>query len=532
MSEKKRISDAIREGKTSLGIELGSTRIKAVLIDGRNVPIASGGYEWENRLENGIWTYHPEDVWTGLQGAYADLAEDVKRQYGTELTKIGSIGISAMMHGYMVFGKDDELLVPFRTWRNTITGEASEILTKELGFHIPQRWSIAHLYQAVLNNEAHVNSITHMTTLAGYVHWKLTGEKVMGVGEASGMFPVDLKTGQFDKEMLARTEELLAEKGVKIKLSDILPAVLSAGSEAGSLTRDGAKLLDPAGILESGIPFCPPEGDAGTGMTATNAVRPGTGNVSAGTSIFGMVVMEKQLSKVYDAIDVVTTPDGAAVAMVHCNNCSSEINAWVELFGELLSAFGAEADKSELYTTLFNQALNAEKDAGGLLAYNYLSGEHITGLTEGRPMFVRTPDARFTLANFMRVQILTSMGALKKGMDILLKQEKVRVQNITGHGGLFKTKDVAQSLLAGALNTPVSVMETAGEGGAWGMALLAGYRLHGRGRSLADYLEADVFGNVPKYTLAPAAEDVAGFDAFFETYEKGLAVEREAVRSL
>lgn len=524
--------DAICAGKTSMGIELGSTRIKAVLIDESNAPIASGGYEWENRLENGIWTYHLEEIWTGLQGAYAALAADVKRQYGVELAKTGSIGISAMMHGYLVFDEAGELLVPFRTWRNTITGEASDALTKELDFHIPQRWSIAHLYQAVLNGETHVNSIAHMTTLAGYVHWKLTGEKVVGVGEASGMFPIDTETGAFDAEMLARTQELLTQRGVRVKLSGILPGVLSAGAEAGSLTEAGARLLDPTGKLEKGIPFCPPEGDAGTGMAATNAVRPGTGNVSAGTSIFGMVVMEKKLSGVYDAIDVVTTPDGAAVAMVHCNNCSSEINAWMELFDELLKVFGADVDRETLYAALFHQALSGEKDAGGLLAYNYLSGEHITGLEEGRPMFVRTPDARFTLANFMRVQLLTSMGALKKGMDILLKRERVPVRNITGHGGLFKTRDVAQSLLAGALNAPVSVMETAGEGGAWGMALLAGYRLHAEGRSLADYLETEVFGNVEKYTLVPAEEDVAGFDAFFEVYEKGLPVEREAVKCL
>lgn len=532
MSEQERIKAAIREGKTSLGIELGSTRIKAVLISEENTPVASGGYEWENRLENGIWTYHLEDVWAGLQAAYAALAADVKGQYGMVLKRIGCIGISAMMHGYLVFDEEGQLLVPFRTWRNTITGAASETLTKELGFHIPQRWSIAHLYQAVLNGEPHVNSIVHMTTLAGYVHWKLTGKQVMGVGEASGMFPIDQETGDFDKGMLARMQELLTEKGAAIALSDILPAVLAAGADAGSLTAEGAGLLDPAGVLESGIPFCPPEGDAGTGMTATNAVRAGTGNVSAGTSIFGMVVMERQLSRAYDAIDVVTTPDGAAVAMVHCNNCSSEINAWMGVFDELLAVFGTQVDREELYTTLFCQALAGEKDGGGLLAYNYLSGEHITGLAKGCPMFVRTPDARFTLANFMRVQLLTAMGALKKGMDILLKQEKVRVQNITGHGGLFKTRGVAQSLLAGALNAPVSVMDTAGDGGAWGMALLAAYRLHGKGRTLADYLDEDVFGDVPKYTLAPVAEDVAGFDAFFELYEKGLSVEREAARSL
>jgi sugar (pentulose or hexulose) kinase len=523
---------AIREGRTSLGIELGSTRIKAVLIDETNAPIASGDYEWENHLEDGIWTYPLDEVWAGVQGAYASLAADVKRQYGQTLKKIGSIGISAMMHGYLVFDSADALLVPFRTWRNTITGEASEALTEALQFHIPQRWSIAHLYQAVLNGEAHVKDIAHMTTLAGYVHWQLTGEKVLGVGEASGMFPIDRATGDFDERMLARTQELLDERGAQVRLAEILPRVLTAGAEAGRLTEAGAKLLDPTGTLESGSLFCPPEGDAGTGMVATNAVRVGTGNVSAGTSIFGMVVMERQLSKVYDAIDVVTTPDGAPVAMVHCNNCSSEINAWMELFGELLDAFGTQVDKGTLYTTLFSRAMQGEKDGGGLLAYNYLSGEHITELTEGRPLLVRTPEARLSLDNFMRVQLLTSMGALKKGMDILIRKEGVTVSNITGHGGLFKTKNVAQSILAGALNTPVSVMETAGEGGAWGMALLAGYRLHQGGRSLADYLDEAVFKTVKKYTLAPVSEDVEGFDRFMQIYENGLAVERAAVKVL
>ncbi len=532
MEESMRIAGEIRQGKTCLGIELGSTRIKAVLVDERNNPIATGGYTWENRLEEGIWTYHLEDVWAGLQGAYGELAANVKAQYGLELQKIGCIGISAMMHGYLVFDSADRLLVPFRTWRNTITGEASQLLTKELGFHIPQRWSIAHLYQAVLHGEEHVKRIGHMTTLAGYVHWQLTGKKVMGVGEASGMFPIDIKTGQFDEGMLARTQALLDEKKAGVKLSEILPAVLTAGDDGGYLTRTGAKLLDPTGVLRPGAPFCPPEGDAGTGMTATNAVGAGTGNVSAGTSIFGMVVMEKQLSRVYDAIDVVTTPDGAPVAMVHCNNCSSEINSWISLFGEVLETFGVKPDRAQIYTLLFRQALAGEKDGGGLLAYNYLSGEHITGFAEGRPLLVRTPDSKLTLSNFMRVQLLTSMGALKKGMDLLLKQERVVVNNITGHGGLFKTKDVAQSLLAAALNVPVSVMETAGEGGAWGMALLAGYRLRGRGKSLAEYLRTEVFGSVEKYTLTPEAEDVAGFDAFYDIYERGLAIEQEAVRAL
>lgn len=532
MTEQERIRNVICEGNTSLGIEFGSTRIKAVLIDDRNNPIASGSYEWENRLENGVWTYHLDDVAAGMQRAYAELSADVKQRYDAQLRHIGCIGISAMMHGYLVFDEEDNLLVPFRTWRNTITGEASEILTRELDFHIPQRWSIAHLYQAALNGEPHVNRIAYMTTLAGYVHWLLTGKKVVGIGEASGMFPVDAKTCTFSETMLARAQELLVQAGASVRLSKILPEVLRAGADAGTLTEAGAALLDPTGVLCSGSFFCPPEGDAGTGMTATNAVRPGTGNVSAGTSIFGMVVMEKQLSRVYDEIDVVTTPDGAAVAMVHCNNCTSEINAWMDVFRELLAAFGAQTDNETLYAALFDQALSGEKDGGGLLAYNYLSGEHITGLAQGRPMLVRTPEARLTLANFMRVQLMTSMGALKKGMDILLKNEQVRVENITGHGGLFKTRDVAQSLLAAALDTPVTVMETAGEGGAWGMALLAGYRLRGNGRSLADYLEADVFETAQKYTLAPDAEDTAGFERFFETYEKGLPIERQAAESL
>ncbi len=524
----KTMNDLIN-GNTCLGIELGSTRIKAVLTDAKNAPIAGGAYEWENRLEDGIWTYHMEDVYAGLAGAYADLKADVKEKYGVVLTKVGCIGISAMMHGYLVFDEKDQLLVPFRTWRNTITGEASEKLSAALNFHIPQRYSIAHLYQAALKAEPHVNSIAHMTTLAGYVHFLLSGKRVMGVGEASGMFPVDGQKCEYDEEKLEITQKLLEKEGVNIRLKDILPDVLCAGEDAGMLTNEGALLLDPSRDLTSGIPLCPPEGDAGTGMAATNSVSVGTGNVSAGTSIFGMVVMEKNLSRVYDEIDIVTTPTGELVAMAHCNNCSSDINAWVNMFDELLALFGANVNKDELYTKLFKEALKGAKDGGGIMAYNYFSGEHITGLDEGRPLMVRTPDARLSLANFMRVQLMTSMATLKYGMDILVKEEGVTINNISGHGGLFKTKGVADKLLAAALNTNVTVMETAGEGGAWGMALLCGYRMRGNGRSLVQFLEEDVFAETAKTVVTPDAEDAEGFDRFLEVYKKGLSVEKAAV---
>lgn len=519
----------IEDGKTCLGIELGSTRIKAVLTDERNAPIAAGNFEWENRLEEGIWTYHMEDVYAGLAGAYAALKTDVKERYGVVLTKVGCIGISAMMHGYLVFDENDELLVPFRTWRNTITGEASEKLKRALNFHIPQRYSIAHLYQAALKREAHVNSIAHMTTLAGYVHFLLSGMRVMGVGEASGMFPVDGVICEFDEEKLEITQKLLEKEGVTVCLKSILPDVLCAGEDAGRLTKEGALLLDPTGDLSAGIPLCPPEGDAGTGMAATNSVSVGTGNVSAGTSIFGMVVMEKNLSRVYDEIDIVTTPTGEPVAMAHCNNCSSEINAWVNMFDEVLGLFGTRVDKDELYTKLFKEALKGKKDGGGIMSYNYFSGEHITGLDEGRPLMVRTPDAGLELSDFMRVQLMTSMATLKYGMDILVKEEGVTINNISGHGGLFKTKGVADALLASALNTNVTVMETAGEGGAWGMALLCGYRLRGNGRSLAQFLDEDVFADTTKTVVTPNPEDVEGFNRFLENYKKGLSIEREAV---
>lgn len=522
--------NSILNGKTALGIEFGSTRIKAVLVGEDNAPIASGSHDWENRYVDGIWTYTLEDIWTGLQDCYKNLAEDVKAQYGVELTKVGAIGFSAMMHGYMAFDKAGELLVPFRTWRNTITGQASEELTKILDFHIPQRWSIAHLYQAVLNGEEHVKDVTFFTTLAGYIHWQLTGEKVLGVGEASGMFPIDTATRNWNQKMIGQFDELVAPKGFPWKLEEILPKVLVAGEAAGTLTEAGAKLLDPTGTLQAGIPVCPPEGDAGTGMVATNSVKVRTGNVSAGTSVFGMVVLEKDLKKVHEEIDIVTTPAGDSVAMVHCNNCTSDLNAWVNLFKEFAEAFGVEVDMNKLFGTLYNKALEGDADCGGLLAYNYFSGEHITGFEEGRPLFARTPNSKFNLANFMRVHLFSALGTLKTGMDILLKEEGVQLDEILGHGGLFKTKGVGQGILAAALDTPVSVMETAGEGGAWGIALLASYMANkAAGENLDAYLADKVFAGQKGSRMEPNPEDVAGFDTFSKRYVEGLPIERAAI---
>ena len=522
----------ISEGKAVLGIEFGSTRIKAVLIDEDYNPIASGAHDWENRLENGIWTYSLDDIWTGLQDCYSKLVEDVKAQYGITLTRFAAIGFSAMMHGYMPFNKEGELMVPFRTWRNTLQEQASNELTKLFNFHIPQRWSIAHLYQAILNGEEHVKDIDYITTLEGYIHWKLTGKKVLGIGENSGMFPIDSDTKYYNKKMIAQFDELVADKGFPWKLEDIMPGVLVAGEDAGVLTEEGAKLLDVSGNLEAGIPLCPPEGDAGTGMVATNAVAKRTANVSAGTSSFSMAVLEKDLSQAYDEIDLVTTPTGAAVAMVHCNNCTSDLNAWVNIFKEFAESFGMKVDMNELFGTLYNKAMEGDADCGGLLAYNYFSGEHITGFEEGRPLFVRKPDSKFNLANFMRVHLLTSLGVLKVGNDILAK-EGVKLDKITGHGGLFKTPVVGQKLLAAALNCPVTVMETAGEGGAWGIALLAAYMVQKEeGETLEAFLDKKVFAGEEGTTLAPDAKDVEGFNEFIKRYNAGLPIERAAVESL
>lgn len=530
---KESVRAAIESGRTTLGIEFGSTRIKAVLVGERNEPIASGSHEWENQLENGIWTYSLDDIWAGLQDSYTKLAKDVETTYGTVLTTVGAIGFSAMMHGYMAFDKEDNLLVPFRTWRNTITGEASEKLTEMFQYNIPQRWSIAHLYQAILNGEEHVKDIVFQTTLAGYIHWKLTGEKVLGVGDASGMFPIDIQTKKFDENMIAKFDEAVAGKGFSWKLSEILPKVLAAGEAAGTLTEEGAKLLDVSGNLKAGIPLCPPEGDAGTGMAATNSVAVRTGNVSAGTSVFAMIVLEKELSKVYPEIDLVTTPSGDLVGMVHCNNCTSDLNAWVNLFKEFADSFGIKTDMNQLFSTLYNKALEGDADGGGLLAYNYFSGEPITGFEQGRPMIVRTPDSKFNLANFMRVNLFTSLGALKVGLDILLKQEGVKVDKILGHGGLFKTKGVGQKIMAAAMNAPVSVMETAGEGGAWGIALLASYMKNKKaGETLDTYLAEQVFAGSEGVSMEPDPADVKGFDAFIERYKAGLPIEHAAVEHL
>jgi sugar (pentulose or hexulose) kinase len=522
--------NTIEAGNAVLGIEFGSTRIKAILIGEDNAPIASGSYDWENDYIDGIWTYSLDKIHTGLKDCYADLLKDVKEQYGVGIKKLKSIGFSAMMHGYMPFDKDGKLLVPFRTWRNTITEQASEELTELFAYHIPQRWSIAHLYQAILNKEEHVKDIAFFTTLAGYIHWQLTGEKVLGVGEASGMFPIDPATGDFYERMVAQFDEKTASYGFSWKLKDILPKVLTAGENAGTLTSEGAAFLDVSGELEAGIPLCPPEGDAGTGMVATNSVAVRTGNVSAGTSVFGMIVLEKELKKVHEEIDLVTTPDGHLVAMAHCNNCTSDLNAWVSIFKEFAESFGIKVDMNQLFGTLYNKALEGDADCGGLLAYNYFSGEHIVGMEEGRPLFVRTPNAKFNLANFMRVNLFASLGVLKTGLDILFKEEGVVVDEILGHGGLFKTKGVGQRILAAAIDTPVSVMETAGEGGAWGIALLASYMSNKEnGEKLDAFLNRAVFAGEKGSRIEPDAEDVKGFNTFIERYAKGLPIERAAI---
>ena len=527
------VKNTIVNGKAVLGIEFGSTRIKAVLVDENNMPIASGDHDWENRLENGVWTYTLEDIWTGLQDCYQKMTEDVKEKYGVAVEKLAAIGFSAMMHGYLAFDKEGNLLVPFRTWRNTITQEASEALTKVFNFHVPQRWSIAHLYQAILNGEEHVPQVDFFTTLDGYIHWQLTGKKVLGVGSASGMFPIDSTIKDYDKAMIQKFDELVAPKGFPWKLEHLLPKVLLAGDKAGVLTEEGAKKLDPTGTLQAGCPLCPPEGDAGTGMVATNSVKQRTGNVSAGTSVFAMIVLEKALKRVHEEIDMVTTPSGDAVAMVHCNNCTSDLNAWVNIFKEFAESFGIDVDMNKLFGTLYNKALEGDKDCGGLLAYNYFSGEHITGFEEGRPMFVRTPDSKFSLAKFMRANLYTSLGALKVGLDILLKEEEVAIDRITGHGGLFKTKGVGQKILAAAMDATVSVMKTAGEGGAWGIALLASYMVNkDAGEALEDYLQNKVFGGDEGEKMDPDPEDVKGFDEFIKRYRVGFPIERAAVDAL
>jgi len=527
------IQEVILNGKTVLGIELGSTRIKAVLIGEDNKPMASGVHDWTNSYVDGVWTYSLDEVWAGIQASYKEMTKDVQAKYGVAIHTVGAIGFSAMMHGYMAFNKNDELLVPFRTWRNNITGEASEALTKAFDYPIPQRWSVAHLYQAILNQEEHIAEIDFLTTLAGYVHWQLTGKKILGVGEASGMFPIDLKTKKFYGSMFEQFNTIISEKNLFWKIEDIMPEVLVAGEDAGVLTAAGAKLLDPSGQLSAGIPMCPPEGDAGTGMVATNSVARRTGNVSAGTSVFAMIVLEKELSKVHSEIDLVTTPAGDLVAMAHSNNCTTNLDSWVNLIDEATRALGVEVDKTTLYKTLYTKALEGDADGGGLLSYGYLSGEHITHFEEGRPLFARTADSNFNLANFMRVNLFTSLGALKIGLDILLKDEGVQVDEILGHGGLFKTEGVGQRFMAAAANVPVALMETAGEGGAWGIALLASYLIHKEeSESLSLYLKDKVFANEQSVSMAPDPIDVAGFEAFMVNYKAGLPIERAAIEFL
>ena len=531
MSENE-VKAAILNNKTALGIEFGSTRIKAVLIDNKYHPIASGSYEWENRYENGIWTYSLDDIRNGLQGSYRELTKDVQEKYGIELTSVGALGVSAMMHGYMPFDKDGNLLVPFRTWRNNITGEAAEKLSELFQYNIPQRWSIAHLYQAILNKEEHVKKIDYMCTLEAYVHRMLTGKRVLGIGDAAGMFPVDSRTKDYDQEMVEKFDQLIAPYGFPWKLRDIMPKALEAGQNAGVLTEEGAKYLDPTGRLKAGIVMCPPEGDAGTGMVATNSVKKRTGNVSAGTSVFAMIVLEKALSRPYKEIDMVTTPAGDPVAMAHSNNCTSDLNAWVNVFREFAEAMGMKPDMDKLFGTLYNKALEGEPDCGGLLSYCYFSGEHMTGFEEGRPLFVRSPESKFTLANFMRNNLYTCLGAMRVGLNILIDQEQVQIDRLLGHGGLFKTKGVGQQILADAVNVPVSVMATAGEGGAWGIALLAAYLVNREeNETLDEFLDNRVFAGNAGSTLAPEKEGVEGFNKFMDRYQKGLAIERAAVES-
>lgn len=527
------IAEKIRAGKTALGIEFGSTRIKAVLIDDTYATIAAGDHGWENHLENGLWTYPLEEVWTGLQDAYAALAHDVESAYGEKLTHIGSIGFSAMMHGYLAFDKDDNLLVPFRTWRNTNTNEAHKKLSELFQYNIPERWSIAHLYQCILNDEEHVPNVAFFTTLAGYVHWQLTGEKVIGVGDASGMFPIDPQTRTWEDGLLDQFSALPEVAKQLWDIRNLLPTPLVAGQNAGKLTEAGAKLLDPTGILQAGSPLAPPEGDAGTGMIATNSVRVRTGNVSAGTSIFATVVLEHKLERLHPEVDVVTTPAGDLAGMSHANNFTSDLNAWVKVFGQFAQTAGLTLDTGTLYATLFRAAISEDADpnAGGLLNYCFYSGEFLANLEEGRPVFARGPEAKMSLANFMRAQLFGAFSPVKIGMDIMTKDENVQVDSLVGHGGIFTTPKVAQKILAAAFNTPIKVMSTAAEGGAWGMAVLADYLWH-TDTALDKYLDTRVFADAKSTTEEPDPSDVSGFEDFFARFVKGLPIERAAIDTI
>lgn len=523
----------IENGKAILGIEFGSTRIKAVLIDEKHVPIATGEHDWENRLEDGIWTYTLDDIWDGVQDCYKKMTEDVQKKYGIPVKKLAALGISAMMHGYMPFDIGGKLLVPFRTWRNTITGEAANELTKLFNFNIPQRWSIAHLYQAILNKEEHVSDIAYLTTLEGYIHWQLSGEKVIGIGEASGMFPIDSKARNYNADMLDKFDALDEVKQYPWNIRDIVPTIKVAGEVAGYLTEEGAKKLDITGNLEAGCPMAPPEGDAGTGMTATNSVAVRTGNVSAGTSVFAMVVLEDDLKAVHEEIDLVTTPVGDAVAMVHCNNCTSDLNKWVSLFKEFSDMIGLNLDMNDVYGRLYTNAMQGDKDCDGIVAFNTLSGEPVIGTNEGRPMIFHRPDSKVNLANFIRTNLYASLATLKVGCDILFKEENVKVDTIYGHGGLFKTKGVGQNILAAAMNAPVALMSTAGEGGPWGMAVLAAYMLNKQpGEELEQYLNNKVFIGQESVIAKPDPEDVNGYDKFIENYKAAVSVQQAAINAL
>lgn len=523
-----RIAEQISLGKTFLGLEFGSTRIKAVLTDFHHLPIASGAFDWENSLIDGVWTYGMDEILRGMRETFSSLKKDVLEKYGVPLKKTGAMGVSAMMHGYLVFDRNGKLLTPFRTWRNTMTAKAAAELSSLFSFNIPERWSIAHLYQSILNNEAHVGQIAYMTTLSGYIHYLLTGQKVLGVGDASGMFPIDSETGKYNQKMLQRFDKKIAHKGYAWKTEAILPRVLQAGERAGTLTAVGAKLLDFTGEFEAGVPFCPPEGDAGTGMTATNSVRVETGNVSAGTSIFAMIVLEKNPSSYYPEIDMVTTPDGKPVAMVHCNNCTGDLDGWMRLFGEAVDLFCPNVKKADLYDKILCTALDGDADCGGLMSYNTLSGESITGLSSGNPLFLRSQNSKFNLSNFIKTQLLSALCTLRIGMDILYR-EGVTMYAIAGHGGYFKTRQTGTKFMAAALNTPVKIMETAGEGGPWGMALLAAYMLNKKeGQSLADYLDSIVFADTKTEEILPSESDVEEFNHFLARYKNCLDLEKAA----
>jgi sugar (pentulose or hexulose) kinase len=522
---------AIAEGRTSLGVELGSTNIKACLIGPDHQVLATGSHGWENQFVGRLWTYPENAIWTGLQRAVASLFADVEKRHGAPLAQIGALGFSAMMHGYLAFDSNGVLLVPFRTWRNTNTTRAAAELTKALGFNFPLRWSASHLYQAILDDEAHVADISFITTLAGFVHWRVTGRKVLGVGDASGMFPIDPTTHNYDASMLARFGEMLSARRPGINVVTLLPEVLVAGQHAGKLTAEGALLLDPTSNLQPGALVCPPEGDAGTGMVATNAVAPRTGNISAGTSIFAMVVLEKPLTVVHEELDIVTTPAGDLVAMVHCNNGASELGTWAGVFAEFAAAIGADADQSAVFGALFRAALEGEADGGGLIAYNYLAGEPITGIAEGRPLVVRTPGSRLTLANFMRTQLYGAFGTLSLGMNVL-HGEGVKLDSMFAHGGMFKTAAIAQRFLAAAIGAPVTVGDTASEGGAWGIAVLAEYLRKGAGEGLGDYLAGRVFADAELSLAAPNPADVEGYAMWLKQYSAGLAIERAAAEAI